>query len=249
MTLGIRRGETRLSVAVTPRIIASSALPSGQLVGAAYLLRIPSFATEGTAQRVHELVRAAQSAGASRLIVDLRGNRGGLVSEATAVSAAFAPKLAGQTLEFLDAQDYTFFYQTSGVVGQVAVRGVCFSGNQPLTTIQNPALWTGPLDVLVNADSASASEVVTETLQKVGASALGEVDGGRRQHRHPDRHSAGEPGPERHGGAQPGAGRPVPDGQSRAECDGGRRPEGAGARQRSAAPSGADQGTVKLTGR
>ncbi len=175
VTLGIRRGETRLSVAVTPRIIASSALPSGQLVGSAYLLRIPSFATEGTAQRVHELVRAAQSAGATRLIVDLRGNRGGLVSEATAVSAAFAPKLAGQTLEFLDAQDYTFFYQASGVVGQVAVRGVCFSGNQPLTTIQNPALWTGKLDVLVNTDSASASEVVTETLQKVGASALGET--------------------------------------------------------------------------
>ena len=175
VTLGIRRGETRLSVAVTPRIIASSALPSGQLVGSAYLLRIPSFATEGTAQRVHGLVRAAQSAGATRLIVDLRGNRGGLVSEATAVSAAFAPKLAGQTLEFLDAQDYTFFYQASGVVGQVAVRGVCFSGSQTLTTIQNPALWTGLLDVLVNADSASASEVVTETLQKVGASALGET--------------------------------------------------------------------------
>ncbi len=175
VTLDIRRGETRLSVAVTPRIIASSALPSGQLVGPAYLLRIPSFATEGTAQRVHELVRAAQKAGASRLILDLRGNRGGLVSEATAVSAAFAPKLAGQTLEFLDAQDYTFAYQGSGAVGQVTVSGVCFSGSQPLTTIQNPALWNGPLEVLVNADSASASEVVTETLQNVGATALGEA--------------------------------------------------------------------------
>ncbi|GAA4007816.1 S41 family peptidase [Deinococcus rubellus] len=175
VTLGIRRGAAQLSVSVTPAVIASSSLPSGQLVGSTYLLRIPSFATEGTAQRVHDLVRAAQSAGASRLIVDLRGNRGGLVSEATAVSAAFTPQLAGQTLEFLDAQDYTFFYQGSSAVGQVAVRGVCFSGSQALTTIQNPARWTGKLEVLVNAESASASEVVTETLQKAGATALGEV--------------------------------------------------------------------------
>ena len=123
---------------------------------------------------MHDLVRAAQTAGATSLIVDLRGNRGGLVSEAAGVSAAFAPQWAGQTLEFLDAQDYTFFYRASGVSGQVAVRGVCFSGSQTLTTLQNPATWTGKLEVLVNAGSASASEVVTQILQKAGAVALGE---------------------------------------------------------------------------
>ena len=174
VTLDIRRGATRLSFSVTPKVIASSALPSGQLSGSTYLLRVPSFASGGTAQRVHDLVRTAQSAGASSLILDLRGNRGGLVSEAAGVSAAFAPQLAGQTLEFLDAQDYTFFYRTSGVSAQVAVRGVCSSGSQTLTTLQHPATWTGKLEVLVNAQSASASEVVTQILQQAGAAAVGE---------------------------------------------------------------------------
>lgn len=169
--LSIRRGATLVSINVTPRIISSSAMPSGRMLGSAYLLRLPSFATEGTAQRVHDLVRAAQSAGAKSLILDLRGNRGGLVGEATGVSAAFAPKLAGQTLEFIDAQDYTFSYGN----GRVAVSGVCLKSTETLSTIQNPALWTGKLETLVNADSASASEVVTETLQKAGATAFGEV--------------------------------------------------------------------------
>ncbi|TSA83152.1 PDZ domain-containing protein [Deinococcus detaillensis] len=173
VTLGIRRGATPLSIAVTPSIVSSSSVPSGRMLGSTYLLRLPSFATAGTAQRVHDLVRAAQNAGAKSLILDLRGNRGGLVSEATGVSAAFAPKLAGQTLEFIDAQDLTFFYNARS--GQVAGRGVCLKNTETLTTIQNPALWTGKLATLVNADSASASEVVTETLQKAGASAFGEV--------------------------------------------------------------------------
>ncbi|WP_146202730.1 S41 family peptidase [Deinococcus irradiatisoli] len=171
VTLAIRRGETRLSVTVTPRPISSASLPSGHLDGATYVLRLPSFATEGTAQRVHQLVHAAQAAGAQRLVLDLRGNRGGLVSEATGVSAAFAPQAAGQTLEFLDAQDYSFFYQG----GQVRASGVCFSGDRTLASIQNPALWRGPLEVLVNKDSASASEVVAQTLQQAGARALGEA--------------------------------------------------------------------------
>ncbi len=171
VTLGVRRGEARLSLSATPRPISSASVPSGQFEGQTYVLRVPSFATAGTAQRVHELVRAAQDGGAQRLILDLRDNRGGLVSEATGVSAAFAPRLAGQTLEFLDAQDYTFFYQSA----QVRASGVCFASTQTLNIIQNPAIWSGPLNVLINHNSASASEVVTQTLQQAGAAAFGEA--------------------------------------------------------------------------
>lgn len=176
--LSIRRGETPLSVTVTPRIISSSAEPSGYLLGSVYVLRLPSFASNGTAQQVHILVQAAQKTGATSLILDLRGNRGGLVSEATGVSAAFAPSRAGQTLAFLDAQDYTYFYEGSSNIGKIAVRGTCVSGSVTLTAINNPAYWTGKLAVLINAQSASASEVVTETLQQAGVSAFGEITTG-----------------------------------------------------------------------
>jgi carboxyl-terminal processing protease len=169
VTFQVRRAEQLNTVKVTPKIISSASLPWGYLEGSTAILRIPTFNTAGVAQDVHNLVHQAQKQGATGIILDLRDNGGGFVSEATGVSAAFAPNLAGQTLEFIDANDVTFAYQN----GTVRVSAIC-NGLLGSLIIQQPALWTGKLAVLVNASSASASEVVTTTLQRSGATALGE---------------------------------------------------------------------------
>ena len=167
----VRRAEQTGTVKVTPKIISSASLPWAYRKGNTVVLRIPTFNTKDVAQRVHNLVRAAQQGGATGLILDLRDNGGGYVTEATGVAAAFAPSLAGQTLEFIDADDLTFAFKN----GSVQLSAVCegLIGSQSLS-IQQPAVWGGKLAVLVNADSASASEVVTTTLQRAGATALGE---------------------------------------------------------------------------
>jgi carboxyl-terminal processing protease len=108
-------------------------------IGVARLTQFSSEATDELKGAIEGLVRA----GASGLILDLRGNPGGLLEEGVAVSDLFLPRGLPivTTASRLDDQNYTF----------VATEGDSFA-----------AL---PIVVLVNGASASASEIVAGALQ------------------------------------------------------------------------------------
>jgi carboxyl-terminal processing protease len=78
------------------------------------------------------------------LVLDLRFNSGGLLPQAVAVTGLFITK--GVVVSIKDSQ------------GNV----------QPLRDVDSSFEWDGPLFVLVNKASASASEIVTQTLQDYG---------------------------------------------------------------------------------
>lgn len=126
----------RSSKPPTPSPVVSK-LESGR-VG---YIKLSSF--NARAQRdVAQAVRELQSSGAQRLVLDLRGNRGGLVSEGVEVAR--------------------LFLDDGAVV--VRTKGARARANEPLTA-PGPALTTQPLAVLVDSHTASASEILAGALQ------------------------------------------------------------------------------------
>ena len=126
----------RPSRAPTPSPVSSKIESKG--VG---YIRLTSF--NARAQRdVATAVRELQNLGAQRLILDIRGNRGGLVSEGVEVARLF-----------LDD-------------GAVVVRteGARTRASEQLTA-PGPALTSQPLAILVDSHTASASEILAGALQ------------------------------------------------------------------------------------
>jgi carboxyl-terminal processing protease len=97
--------------------------------------------SQGAGARVHDAIAALQKRGAQRIIFDLRDNGGGLVNEAAAVAGDFLP--AGKVV-----------VTTQGLH---SAKDLIKASGGPATTL--------PLVVLVNGNTASASEMVTGALQ------------------------------------------------------------------------------------
>ena len=104
---------------------------------------LSSFA-KGAGARVHDAIAALQRRGAQWIVFDLRDNGGGLVSEAQSVASDFLP--AGKVV--------------------VTTQGAHSAKDVIKTTGGTPT--TLPLVVLVNGNTASASEIVTGALQDYG---------------------------------------------------------------------------------
>ncbi len=103
------------------------------------LSRFNAKASEQTEAAIQEL----KDQGAERLILDLRGNPGGLLSEAINVTNLFVPK--GELI--------------------VTTKSKVKKFNQEYKTRKNPLDTEIPLVVLINGQSASASEIVSGGLQ------------------------------------------------------------------------------------
>ena len=101
---------------------------------------LSSFA-KGAGTKVHDAIAALQKQGAQRIVFDLRDNGGGLVSEAAAVASDFLP--AGKVV--------------TTTQGAHSPKDVIKTGGGSPTGL--------PLVVLVNGNTASASEIVTGALQ------------------------------------------------------------------------------------
>ncbi len=99
--------------------------------------------TEGAASEVREAVKALQKQGMKELVLDLRGNGGGVLQEAVEIVGLFVPK------------------------GTVAVtsKGNGFTKEEAYVTPSEPLSTTLPLVVMVDSGSASASEIVAGALQ------------------------------------------------------------------------------------
>lgn len=148
----VRTGE-ETDVAITrerihlPDIQYSAILPDGKT---GYILQTGF--TEGVGEELRSTVAELKAKGAQRIVLDLRGNGGGLLTEAVNIVSVFVPK-------------------GSLVVSQ---KGIRFPEPVECRTEREP-LDTGiPLAVLVDSGSASASEIVTGALQDYGrATVLG----------------------------------------------------------------------------
>lgn len=113
------------------------------------VIELPSFygniglgnALATTTEDVKELITKLDSLGAEGLILDLRTNGGGLLSEAVKLTGLFLP--VGPVVQVVDAK-----------------------GKKQVLYDQNPEIfWDRPLIVLTSKQSASASEIVAGALQ------------------------------------------------------------------------------------
>jgi carboxyl-terminal processing protease len=105
------------------------------------VIALRTFTTPGAHAQVYEAIRRRLKQGAHGIVLDLRHNGGGLVKEAQLVASAFL---------------------RDGKVVSLRGRGVA---PQTLNATGDPVAPKTPLVVLVDRDTASASEIVTGALQ------------------------------------------------------------------------------------
>ncbi|TDE86420.1 S41 family peptidase [Deinococcus sp. S9] len=160
ITLGLERAGRPLTVTLTSRDSSTRDLPRLSYTGpqnSVAVLRIPTFlAGGGVAQRVHDLVGEARAHGARGMIVDLRGDPGGSLTECDSAVSAFVPT-------------FTRLARTpDGDVPTLVQRGLRIEDGRPSGSVHNPQLWTGPLAVLVDQGSGSCSEFFAYEVQYAG---------------------------------------------------------------------------------
>ncbi|MBB6097085.1 carboxyl-terminal processing protease [Deinobacterium chartae] len=166
LTVQVARGGTARELTLRPRRARGPLMPSLRFVGSAAVLRIPTFSGSlDIAQNVHDLVRRAQLAGKTALIIDLRDNPGGLDVQCSSATTALIGRFSRTerarrlTLEaHLEAGQY-LKARHPRTPGGARVGHLTYA-------IGRPALWTGPLAVLVNAQSASCSEFLATEVQR-----------------------------------------------------------------------------------
>jgi carboxyl-terminal processing protease len=156
----IARGRARFELTLTPKILEDTdLLPYLEDSGApsVMLLRIPSFETyEKTGLKVHELVNQAISKNASGIIVDLRDNPGGFLTECVAAAGAFVGNFS-QTFKSR-FESTTDGYKDGRVEDNDPIEPQSYA-------IPNPAKYTGKIVTLVNSSTASCGEEFAYRMQ------------------------------------------------------------------------------------
>jgi carboxyl-terminal processing protease len=145
VTVGIRRefAEQKLSFPITRDEIVHSNVFSCWLKPAVAYVRIVNFSSQTTSRDMEENLKALGEDSMNGLILDLRGNPGGLVSESVSVAGHFLQK--GQTV--------------------VSHRGRSSAEQMFRVKTQNQFSRKYPIVVLVDRFSASAAEIVAGALQ------------------------------------------------------------------------------------
>lgn len=115
---------------------------SGMLNDEVGYLNLSSF-TDNCSKEVKDAIVELKEKGMKKLVIDLRGNPGGLLNEAVALSNLFVPK--GELI--------------------VSTKGKVKEWNKDYKAMQAPLDKDMPLAVLVNSGSASASEIVSGVMQ------------------------------------------------------------------------------------
>jgi len=115
---------------------------SGMLTEDIGYLKLTEF-TMKAGEEVENAVKALKDQGAKKIVLDLRGNPGGLLLEAVNITNVFIPK--GKAV--------------------VSTKGKITENNTTYKTLNHPVDTEIPLAVLINSGSASASEIVAGTIQ------------------------------------------------------------------------------------
>ena len=138
-----RPNETKpREVKITRQSIKLPAVPYYGMIGNICYINLSQF-TNDCYGYVRKAVISLKEQGAQNLIFDLRGNPGGALDQAVRIVNLFVPK--GLTI--------------------VETRGKVEGGNQTYKTTDQPLDEEIPMVVLVNNNSASASEIVAGSLQ------------------------------------------------------------------------------------
>jgi carboxyl-terminal processing protease len=181
VTLEIRRKSQRLNVRVAPEPISFSSVrdvPQGRMIddttGYIYL---PTFLRQGVGQEIHDLVADLQEKGATSLVLDLRDNPGGNLSELGLVLGAF---VEGEWAEAVRHNELV--WKSSYEVVNGRGRGRLETPEGDLLgqfELENPARFDGPLAVIVSENNSSAGEISALVLQNLKrATIIGEKTSG-----------------------------------------------------------------------
>jgi carboxyl-terminal processing protease len=167
ITMKIIRGAERqkIDVIVTGEVIALSEYPTMTLRSDGIaILKITTWLLEGQAARVHALVNEAINKNAKAVIIDQRGNGGGLGSQGfISVGAFIDPVAAIRRVPRYNAEQTTIEERYSkGIHSFYNLQGVELASEK----INNPALFKGPIAMLVNGGCASACEYFASGIQK-----------------------------------------------------------------------------------
>jgi carboxyl-terminal processing protease len=147
VTITIVRGGKPRTVTLTRATITVPVVASALRTVAGKKLAVvalATFATPGAHAQVYTAITRRLKQGARGIVLDLRHNGGGLVKEAQLVASAFL---------------------SEGKIVSLRGRGVA---PETLNATGNPIAKSTPLVVLVDRDTASASEIVTGALQDRG---------------------------------------------------------------------------------
>lgn len=138
----VRQGKTQQTT-ITRGAVEVHAVPFYELINNDIGYIVLSTFNAKTTKETKEALIDLKSQGAKKIILDLRGNPGGLLSEAINIVNLFVPKGEVITTTKSEIKKYNKIY----------------------TTQQNPVDTEIPLAVLINGRSASASEIVAGGLQ------------------------------------------------------------------------------------
>lgn len=127
---------------ITRRNIKVEPIPYYGLDGNVGYIALTQF-TENCSADVRRAVISLKERGATSLVIDLRGNGGGLLNEAVSIVNLFVPK--GLTI--------------------VETKGKVQMANSAYTTTAEPLDTITPLCILVSSSTASAAEIVAGSLQ------------------------------------------------------------------------------------
>ena len=136
----VQRNEEQIKFTITREKINTNPITIKKLENDIGYVRIPSF-DESTSKGFEDKVNELQAQNIKGLIIDLRNNGGGIVEEATKISDMLLDK--GKTI--------------MSTVNNKDKKEVSYSNNDPTFTM--------PVVVLVNGNSASASEILVCSLQ------------------------------------------------------------------------------------
>lgn len=142
--LKVKRDKKVLKFKITRAPIqATATIPYYGLHGDIGYINLSSFVEEGCSKELRRTFMDLQNRGAKKYILDIRNNGGGLLNEAVDIVNMFVPK----------------------GVDIVSTKGKIERANSVYTTTVEPIDTVSPLIILVNKNSASASEIVSGSLQ------------------------------------------------------------------------------------
>ena len=147
VSLEILRGEETLTFEIERQKINTNPVYADVIDGNIGYLGISSF-DEGVAEDFKTKFQSLKEKGITSLIIDLRDNGGGIVDEATKIVDYIVPK------------------------GKEILITVDKNKNEEITKAEEDVLIDMPIVVLVNASSASASEIMAGALKDLGEATI-----------------------------------------------------------------------------
>jgi carboxyl-terminal processing protease len=158
--LKILRRDKRLNLYVTPvtGTITTMLQPTAKLLAVrnakVLYLRVPSFRSIGTAQRLHDAISRFSSQNPAALVLDLRYNSGGFLDEAMLFLSALTE---GDMLQLRSRQATQTYSVQNGTleVDAPTLRTV---------TLDRYTRFDGPIFALVNASTSSSAEILVALL-------------------------------------------------------------------------------------